>query len=118
MFWEYSIRKMRSEDEDRHWEKFGRHMGTTWNRSDFEGGAATDHQTRDLNRRFYPHAILVSPNNIHKQIAKDFEDSKPKIGGGEYRKEAGEEIVETSDMSSDDFKEFFDQISRGLPGGA
>lgn len=87
-------------------------MGTTWSRSDFEGSAAGT-VINNPDERFWPHAVLVSPNNIQKQIAKEFEASKPKIAGGDYRKQAGEEIVETSVMSSDDFRAFYARIQGG-----
>lgn len=119
MFWEYSIRKVKAEDEDRHWDKFGRHMGTVWHREDFEegkGGAGVK-APRDPNTLHYPHALLVSPNNIYKQIKRDFEATRPKIAGGDYRPEKGEEIVETAEMSYDEFRDFFDQFQQGLVGG-
>ncbi len=115
---EYWTRKVRAEDEDRYWEKFGRQMGTIWYRSDFEtegdGNNKTPKNLKDPNTAFYPHSLLASPNNVWKQIQKDFASSKPQIAGGDYRPVRGEKIVETSDMSHDEFRDFFAKFGQGL----
>ena len=117
-FWEYAIQKKQVTDESRYWEKFGRQMGTTWYREDFEEGkGGKGIKLRNTDQMFYPHALLVSPNNLFKQIKKDFEATKPRIAGGEYQPQKGEEIVETSELSYDEFREFFDQFQNGLVGG-
>lgn len=115
LIWEYALRDMKAKDEDRYWEKFGRHMGTVWYRSDFEskGGAKPSHNPDVL---FYPHATLTSPNNIFKMIKTGFEGTKSKIAGGEYVPQSGEEIVDTGEMSYEDFKSFFKDFSSGMTG--
>ena len=114
MFWEYSIRAKQDTDDARYWEKFGRQMGTTWYRSDFEEKKGKGGGPKNPNQLFYPHALLTSPNNLFKQIKKDFENTKPKIAGGSYKPEATEEIVDTAELSYDEFKEFFGVFQQGL----
>ena len=88
-------------------------MGTIWYRSDFEEKKGTK-GPRDPNQLFYPHALLTSPNNLFKQIRKDFENTKPKIAGGSYMPEKNEEIVDTAELSYDEFKEFVGVFQQGL----
>jgi len=113
VFLEYWIRREQAQAEDRYWEKFGRQMGTTWYRSDFEDRKGTGAQ--DPDRVFYPHSALVSPSPVWNNVKKDFEGRKgAKIAGGEYRKEKGEEIVDTGEMSYEEFMEWRQQFTDGL----
>jgi len=93
-------------------------MGTVWYRSDFEEPKSKAERTsrapKNPDKLFYPHAMLTSPNNLFKQIKNDFEQTKPKIAGGDYRPEAGEEIVNTGELSYEEFREFFDSFQQGI----
>jgi hypothetical protein len=106
IFLEYWIRKEQATSEDRYWEKFGRQMGTTWYRSDFaETTKAEGTAKSDPDRVFYPHSALVSSSPVWTNIKKDFEgrSSKGSVAGGEYKATKGEEIIQTGDMSYEEF---------------
>jgi hypothetical protein len=93
-------------------------MGTIWHRSDFEEPKNKTERVvrapKDPDVLFYPHALLTSPNNLFKQIKKDFEATKPRIAGGDYIPGTDEEIVDTSELSYEEFREFFSTFQQGL----
>jgi len=112
MFWEYAIRKTKAEDEDRFWDKFGRHIGTIWHREDFKEGQKGKPHNPDM--LFYPLSLTVSPHNLYKQLKQDFNITQPKIAEGEYKPTEGEEVVEMANMSYEDFRDFMDNFQKGL----
>ena len=97
-----------------YWEQFGRHMGTVWHRSTFDTQRSKQNHNPDV--LFYPHALMVSPNNLYRQIKQDFDSNKPIIAGGEYTPERGEDVVELSDLSYDEFRDFYRTFESGLRG--
>lgn len=111
-FWEWWSRRERAQDEDRFWTKLGRHLGTTWSRQDFEEQRGTL-QASNPDHAFFPLATLVAQGNVWEAIRKSFM-KRNKIEG--YVAEKGEQIVETADMATDEFREFMARFAGGLTG--
>jgi hypothetical protein len=111
-FWEYWSRRERAADEDRFWTKMGRHLGTTWERADFDeqrpgGSGNPDHA-------FFPLATLVGQGDVWTAVKKSF-TKKTRIDG--YVAQKGEQVVEAGDLSTDEFKDFMARFAGGLTGG-
>lgn len=111
-FWKFWKERLEEEQASQFWRRMGRNLGTLWYKSDVESDphASKVAVPRNTNESFYPLSVLITQNNILKQIKKDFSASK--IEG--YVPEAGEEVVEMGDMSVDEFKTFMGRLQAGF----
>lgn len=97
------------------WDRTARFLGVLWTREEVArmnqpGSGQTD-------ECFIPLSLGVNPG-LFEQLQSIFHLGSKLIGQGEYQPGAGEEVVEMSDMSPDEFKSWAAQALGAAPAAA